>query len=661
VDGGVTWNTASHGITGADPQVLTVDLLHPQTLYAATGPGVTPGVVSKTVDGGSNWSAIDSSASAQVLQVDVDAQNYGNVYEVRTDVTRHSTDGGATWSNVAFPGTSIASLALDPRVSGNLFAFSAGVPGITKTSPGTPPYIWHSADGGAHWTQLLSPSPATGGLILDGSTNPATIYDGLSWRSTDGGVTWTVFPSSPVSGSVGGVAVDAAGTLYGAPYNSDMYTSHDQGVTWTAIGTPVPPSTVYGSLPSVLDTVPVGATGTLYTVVNTAQTSGFVTKLSPDGQSLVFSTFLHGHPGLGPVNTYAAEPGVFLAQNWVAGIALDPAGNVVVAGGTRSSDFPTANPAQAANAGVADAFVTTISADGGTVNYSTYLGGSRDDSALAVTVDAQGNEILAGQTWSVDFPAPGGVGVISGYGKAFVAKLAPPVPPAITVVLNGASYQPGIEAGSWVMIQGTGLANTTRTWRADDFAGGNLPTSLDGVSVTIDGRAAFVEYISPTQINVQAPSDTALGSVGVVVDNNGAVSAPATAQLQAAAPAFFMAPGNYVSASRLPDYAPAGTPSAPAKPGDTLVLWGTGFGPTAPALVPGVPVIGAPAVVAPVTVTVGGVSAPVVSAVQTTGAAGLYQVTIQLPANVPSGAMAIQASAGGAQTPAGVSIFIGNP
>jgi uncharacterized protein (TIGR03437 family) len=323
-----------------------------------------------------------------------------------------------------------------------------------------------------------------------------------------------------------------------------------------------------------------------------------------------------------------------------------------------------ANPAQAANAGQADAFLATISADGGTLNYATYLGGSQDDSALAVTTDAQGNVTFAGQTWSRDFPVPGGVGAPSGYGKAFVVRMAPPAPPAIAAVLNGASFQPGIEAGSWVMIQGTGLANTNpgRTWTPAEVAGGNLPTSLDGVSVTIDGRPAFVEYISPTQINVQAPSDTATGAVGVVVDNNGAVSVPATAQLQAAAPAFFQYPGtSYVIVSRLPDYAEVGDPSAPAKPGDTLVLWGTGFGPTNPALDAGSAVSGAPAVVTTPTVTVGGVTVPVVSAVLTTGAAGLYQIAIQLPATVPTGAVAVQASTGGALSQAGATIFVGKP
>lgn len=262
--------------------------------------------------------------------------------------------------------------------------------------------------------------------------------------------------------------------------------------------------------------------------------------------------------------------------------------------------------------------------------------------------------IVAGQTWSYDFPEPGGIPSPHGYSEAFAVKLALPAVPAISAVVNGASFQPGIEAGSWVAIEGTNLANTFpgRTWRDEEVVGGKLPTSLDGVSVTIDGKAAFVYYISPTQINVQAPSGSATGAVSVVVTNNGLASAPATAQLQAAAPAFFTFPGtNYAIASRLPDFAVVGPESVAgtvaAKPGDLVVLWGTGFGATNPAAPAGVAVSGAPVVATTPVVTVGGAAVPVISAVLTTGTAGLYQVTIQLPATVSAGAVAVQASVGG--------------
>ena len=130
------------------------------------------------------------------------------------------------------------------------------------------------------------------------------------------------------------------------------------------------------------------------------------------------------------------------------------------------------------------------------------------------------------------------------------------------------------------------------------------------------------------------------------------------------APAFFLfGATNYAAANLLPGYAPVADPSVvpgavAAKPGDTLVLWGTGFGATNPTVRAGVTVNDAPAVVASVIVTVGGVAAQVISAVLAPGEAGLYQVTIQLPSNVPTGAVPVQALVGGAPTPGGVNIAI---
>jgi uncharacterized protein (TIGR03437 family) len=183
----------------------------------------------------------------------------------------------------------------------------------------------------------------------------------------------------------------------------------------------------------------------------------------------------------------------------------------------------------------------------------------------------------------------------------------------------------------------------------------------------VGSKPAYVYFISPTQINVQAPSDSTTGPVNVVVTNNGNTSAPATAQLQAAAPAFFTyGATNYAIASRLPDYSLVGDSTAipgtvAAKPGDIVVLWGTGFGATNPAMPAGAAVTGAPAVATAPTVKVGGATAQVISTVLTTGAAGLYQITIQLPAALPAGAVSVQASVGSAQTQAGALLYVSTP
>ncbi len=240
--------------------------------------------------------------------------------------------------------------------------------------------------------------------------------------------------------------------------------------------------------------------------------------------------------------------------------------------------------------------------------------------------------------------------------------------PAISTVENGAGLQTVIESGSWVTIKGSNLAKTDpgRTWHADEIVNGALPTSLDGVSVTINNKPAYVYYISPTQINVQAPTDTATGSVSVVVNNNGTLSASFTANLQTFAPACFtFGATGYAIATRFPDNALVANPQAvpgtvAARAGDVLILWTTGFGPTNPSVPAGQVVTGAPSATTAPTVTVNGTPVSVIGVALSPGSAGLYQVAIQLPASLPAGDVTLQASVGGVQSPDGVKLFIGN-
>jgi uncharacterized protein (TIGR03437 family) len=378
-----------------------------------------------------------------------------------------------------------------------------------------------------------------------------------------------------------------------------------------------------------------------------------VTKLTPAGDALVYSTYLGGS---------GFDAG--------RGIAVDGTGSAYITGSTNSANFPTQSPYQAILRRFSDAFVTKLTPAGNALVYSTYLGGSDDDGGRGIAVDQMGSAYVTGQTLSTDFPTQSPYqGQFQGVIDAFVAKLkdtTTPPPPAITSTVNGASFQPGIAAGSWATVLGTNLANTNpgRTWRNDEIVNGNLPAALDGVSVTINGKPAYVYYISPNQINVQAPSDTSQGPVNVVVNNNGSSSAPITARLQPFSPAFFQCGGTkYAIVTRYPDNAPIANPSVvpgtvAAKPGDILILWGTGFGPTNPDTQAGKVVAGAPVVATPPAVTVDGLPVIVMGAALSPGSAGLYQIAIQLPASLGNGDIGVQASVGGFQTPAGVNIFV---
>jgi len=223
-------------------------------------------------------------------------------------------------------------------------------------------------------------------------------------------------------------------------------------------------------------------------------------------------------------------------------------------------------------------------------------------------------------------------------------------------IVNAASFTSAIAPGAFTAIFGSGLASTRRTWGTADFAGGKLPVTLDGVSVTIDGKPAYVYYVSPEQIDVIAPADTASGAVPVVVTNNGVAAASTTAALQSAAPAFF-AVGKYAIATHA--NGSLVTPANPAAIGEVVALYGTGFGPTSPA-VDGL-VVTAPANLATApAVTIGTAAATVQFA--GLSAAGLNQINVTVPP-LPAGShgvvdVPIAARIGTAGTPAGLFISV---
>ena len=113
----------------------------------------------------------------------------------------------------------------------------------------------------------------------------------------------------------------------------------------------------------------------------------FVAEINPTGSALVYSTYLGGS-----------------GDDFGRGIAVDSSGNAYVIGNTLSTDFPTMNPLQPANAGDGDAFVAQLNPTGSALVYSTYLGGSGYDSGLGIAADSSGNALVTGYTLSINFP-----------------------------------------------------------------------------------------------------------------------------------------------------------------------------------------------------------------------------------------------------------------
>jgi uncharacterized protein (TIGR03437 family) len=216
---------------------------------------------------------------------------------------------------------------------------------------------------------------------------------------------------------------------------------------------------------------------------------------------------------------------------------------------------------------------------------------------------------------------------------------------------------------TWIIIKGTNLApaGDSRTWQTSDFVNGQMPTSLDGVSVTINGVNAYVYYISPTQVNALAPPNIQSGVAQVQVINNGSKSAIGSVTAQAYSPTFFeFGAGPYVTAvhasgsligpaTLYPGY------STPAQPGETILLFANGFGPTS------IPVTGGSSqqsgsLPTMPTVTIGGISATVIFAGLISP--GLYQFNVVVPASAPNGDNQVIAKYNGFTTQQGVLISV---
>ena len=190
---------------------------------------------------------------------------------------------------------------------------------------------------------------------------------------------------------------------------------------------------------------------------------------------------------------------------------------------------------------------------------------------------ANQTRMLASVTGSV-----GGAGyaatITMGVSLATPAAAAPLI--AAGGVGNAFSGAAGVSPNSWISIYGSDLSSTTRTLANSDLVGGAIPQSLGGASLQINGKAAYVAYVSPGQINVLAPADTSAGSVAVSATNAAGTSNSVTATMSDVLPGL-AALSNYVRAVRYPDGAIVNgtgnaesgfTTTACRAPGDVLAL-----------------------------------------------------------------------------------------
>jgi uncharacterized protein (TIGR03437 family) len=343
-----------------------------------------------------------------------------------------------------------------------------------------------------------------------------------------------------------------------------------------------------------------------------------VRKVSPSGVlSTVAGNGIRGYTGDGGAATSAA---LTVPQ----GVALDSGGNLYIAGGNRIRKVaPNGIITTYAGTGAAGA-----TGDGGLALSATF------NSPSGMTVDSQDN------LYVVD------------YANREIRKIAPVAPPTISftnatvpVFLGQTSFN----SNMYVTLYGSNLATTSRAWTPDDFVNGKAPTTLDGVSVTVNNIPAFVEYVSPSQININTPEDSSTGPVVIQVKNGIGTSNAGTATRARLSPTLqsvtqFSAAGKSYVVAQTPDFRSfigpaglvAGVSFVGARPGSTVIVYAVGCGPTNPATQAGViPTQNSPLALS-FQVKIGGIQASVPFAGMLAGSIGLYQFNVVIP-TIPAG------------------------
>jgi len=592
-----------------------------------------------------------------------------------------STDSGITWKELtvtsndsSLPGQpKVMVMVVDPLTPSTIYAFARFGPNGQTLA------FLKSTDAGSNWSVVSKPTFSytfsSGGLLGIDPVKTNVLYamnasDGLE-VTMDGGVTWSLPTISKPAGapnggtanqpSLAGFAADPnhSGVIYAIggnpafhPGKGFLFKSADFGNTWTLLTStagfgnrifinPKNSLEIYGtSLSNIGCTAPNGGRCGIYKSTDGAQSW---TELNiPEGvvQNIGFDLtpgllYAAAYDGLEDANVYTSADG----------------------GNTWKTGFPDSTL-------LVPNFGTVVRADPNPP-LPAYTVGPNDTTTVSKTTDG-------GATWKafkVEEPYQCGSQTCTKPSVIFDLVVAPQAPgpqqpPAVTSVVNAAGFQPGIVASSWVTIKGTNLSSTTGDW-SNSIVNGALPTSLDGVSVTMGGKPAYVYYVSPSQLNVLAP-DIGAGPATVTVTTPGGAATSFASNAGLYGPAFFLWPGSQVVATHQ-DYSYAvkagtfaGATAVAAKPGDVLILWATGFGPTLPVAPSGrsVPAAGGYSTASAPTVTIGSTPATVYGAALAPGSAGLYQIAIQVPTSLADGDWPIQASIGGVTSPTGIVISI---
>jgi len=241
-----------------------------------------------------------------------------------------------------------------------------------------------------------------------------------------------------------------------------------------------------GSGSDVANAVAVNASGQVYVAgytdsidfpgspANRQAVDAFVTKLDATGSTVLFTAYVGGS-----------------GDDTATGVAVDQAGVIYVTGTTDSVDFPTLNGYQTYR-GATDAFVTKLSADGSQVLYSTYLGGTSDDTALAIAVTNTGHAYVAGSTDSTDFPRIGSIQGDRPFSEAFVVHLDTTKTGTPSAVYSTYLGGDGEEEALGIVLDGAGNAYVVGWTDSTNFP------RVNGYQGDRAGRDGFLAVLTPT-------------------------------------------------------------------------------------------------------------------------------------------------------------------
>jgi uncharacterized protein (TIGR03437 family) len=391
-----------------------------------------------------------------------------------------------------------------------------------------------------------------------------------------------------------GVAVDSAGNVYIADTGNSLIRKVDKNGTITSYIGGTGPTAGRLNHPTA---VCLDSTGALYV---SDSNNRRIIKFANNVFTVIAGTGTAGFSGDG-------GPAIRATLNNPVGIAIDAASNLYIADSNNGRIRKV----------TADGTIFTIAGKGG----ASYSGdnGPALSAGLSfprgVALDSNGNVYLADTQNHV------------------IRKLTPSLP-TITAggVGNAASYAPKLSPGALATVFGTGFGTTTV--QPDE----PLPTNVAGVSVNLNGKAAPIYYLSPTQINFQVPWSTpTTGSVNVVVNVTGGNSNTIAVPVSAAAPGLFYLPGGAAIVQNQ-DYS-LNDPSNPAARGSTIIAYLTGSGPVSPAQTDGVSAPGSTLVnmTGSYSAQIGSATAQVQFAGLAPGFIGLVQMNIVVPTTLTPG------------------------